>query len=161
MAKIYGTLVGALLVANPMTPPNAALAGGGSRQLRLDTAELNAAAVGDTISLGKYRWETTISPDSKVYYDALGAGVTVSVGDITTPNALSVATSAAAAGSKSLISSIDIANYGLPLWKLLGYVDLPTAKLVDALGAELLLTVAAATGTATGTVTWDIKGTEK
>lgn len=161
MAKQYGLYVDTLLRAAPPKQAPAARAGGHISQLRLDTAELVAAAAADIVSLGFYKWETLLSPDSKVYYDALGTGVTLKIGDATDDDKLAVAAAASSAGSRSLIASIAIENYGKPLWDMLGYASLAAAKAVNSAGCELLLTVAAVSTTADGTVTWDIKGIEK
>ncbi|WP_303829389.1 hypothetical protein [Asticcacaulis taihuensis] len=163
MARILGLFVGALLAANPYKAPPAQLAGGGLRVLRNDTTELNANAVADVVPLGTFHWETVIDPSSQIANDAFAANTTISVGDATYPAALAAAASVSTAGSRSLVASVDIAKYPMPLWKVLGYASLAAAKLTNSSGCELIATLGASTGTPTftGTLSWLIKGIEK
>lgn len=66
-----------------------------------DSYEAAAAAIGDTIELATLPEGQTIV-DVKIYFDALGAGSTLEVGDSNTSDLYIAATSTASAGSASL-----------------------------------------------------------
>lgn len=159
MTKFYGSKVGSVILASQSTPlVSIALKGGGNTVLIRDTIELAAAAAADTVSLGKVDWETIIDPTaaSSIWFDDLGTGQTISIGDATFPNALCNATdTSTAAGTALVMKSVDVANYFKPLWQILGHASLAAAKLV-ASSCELLATNNAAA--ATGTLTWQIIG---
>lgn len=157
MAKFFGSLVGSVILAAQSVPlVGAALRGGTDQVLIRDTIELSAAAA-DTVSLGSFDWDTVINPlNSTFWFDDLGTGNTVSIGDITYPNALCNAQdTATAAGSALVLKSVDIANYFKPLWAQLGYASLAAARAVGA-RCELLAKVNSAA--AAGTLTWQIVG---
>ncbi|PZQ63356.1 MAG: hypothetical protein DI570_09190 [Phenylobacterium zucineum] len=161
MAMFYGSIVGAVISAlssNPLV--SVAHKDGADRIIIRDTVELAAAAANDTVSLVKVDWETVINPDtSKFWFDDLGTGNTVSIGDVTYPNALCNAQdTSTAAGSALIMKSVDVANYFKPLWQVLGYASLAAAKAVGT-KCELLAKVNSAA--ATGTLTWQIFGAKK
>ena len=157
MTKRYGSLVGALKQLVPIKPIPMALENSTDRILARDTILLAAAPIADTISLGFFGWESVLDPTScDLYFDALGANSTVSVGDVTNPAALAAATDThTAAGSLKMLKTITIGNWFQPLWQQLGYATLAAAKLVGT-NCELLATIAG--GAATGNVSWQIKG---
>jgi hypothetical protein len=156
MAKTYGSLVGTLQQNTPPDVVPTALANSPDIIIVRDTIELAAAAT-DTVSLCKVPWETVIDPfGSDFSFDDLGTGTTLSVGNVTYPNALCNAQDVAtAAGTAKVCKSLDVANYFKPLWQALGYATLAAAKLISA-QCELLATVN--TAAAAGTLTWQIKG---
>lgn len=160
MAKHYGSLVGAILQLARPRQVDEAFQNTKDVVIVRDTALLAAAPVADTIQLGTMGWETVLDPITcDVYFDALGANSTLSVGDVTYPAALCAATDThTAAGSVKVCKSITIGNYFQPLWQLLGYADLPTAQKVGK-QCELLATIAG--GAATGNVTWQLKGARR
>lgn len=159
MAKYYGSLVGSLLSAVQSTPLIPTTLKNGQDQILIrDTIELNAVA-NDTVQLAVLSWETVLSPSGLFYFDDLGTGCTISVGDITYPNALCNAQDVAtAAGSALIMKSVDIANYFKPLWQQLGYASLAAAKAVGE-KCELLFKVNSAA--AAGTLTWQLFGQKR
>lgn len=155
MTKYYGSLVGTPKRATPPTMIPNALENSSDKILVRDTIEL-AASAADTVQLGYAPWETVIAPASTFYFDDLGTGCTLSIGDVTYPNALCAAQDVAtAAGSALVMKSVDIANYFKPLWQVLGYASLAAAQAVGS-RCELLATVN--TAAAAGTLTWQIAG---
>lgn len=157
MANQFGSLVGAIISAVQSTPlVSIALKGGGDQVLIRDTCEV-AASAADTVTLGKFDWETIINPGASMFwFDDLGTGNTVSVGDASFPNALCNAQdTATAAGSALILKSVDIANYFKPLWQQLGHATLAAAKLT---GAQCTLLAKVNAAAAAGTLTWQILG---
>lgn len=149
--------MGALLSTTQSTPlVSPAYKGGGDQVLIRDTVEV-AAAANDFISLGKVSWESVINPHtSKFYFDDLGTGCTLSIGDVTYATALCSAQDVAtAAGSADVMKSVDIANYFKPLWQVLGYASLAAAKLI---GSRCELLAKVNTAAAAGTLSWQIMG---
>ena len=112
--------------------------------------------IGSKIYLGDVPWDAILDPDlSKLHFDDAGTSVVLDIGDSNDENALAdnldVAT---AAGSASLMGSVDRANYGKRLWELLGYASRPkTGK------ARLYATVAGANTSAACDLFWKIVGT--
>lgn len=158
MAKFYGSLVGTPKQATPPRQTSHAHENGTDHVIVRDTIEL-AAAANDTVQLAVLPWETVIAPSSTFYFDDLGAGCTLSIGDATYPNALCNAQDVAtAAGSALVMKSVDIANYFKPLWQQLGYASLTAAKAVGPF-CELLAKVNSAA--AAGTLTWSIHGQKR
>lgn len=157
MTKRYGSLVGALKQLVPIKPIPMALELSTDRCIVRDTILLAAAPIADTISLGLIGWETVLDPVAcDLYFDALGAASTLSIGDVTYPAALAAATDThTAAGTMKVMKSVTIGSYFLPLWQQLGYATLAAAQAVGS-KCELLATIAG--GAATGNVTWQIKG---
>lgn len=158
MAKFYGSLVGTPKQATPPRQTSHSHENGSDHVIVRDTIEL-AAAANDTVQLTIVPWETVLSPNSTFWFDDLGTGCTLSIGDVTYPNALCNAQDvAAAAGSALVMKSVDIANYFKPLWAQLGYASLAAAKAVGPF-CELLAKVNSAA--AAGTLTWQITGQKR
>lgn len=160
MTKRYGSLVGSVKQNVPFRPVDSAFENGKDMILVRDTILLAAAPIADTISLGVFGWESVLDPvGCDVYFDALGAASTLSVGDVTYPAALAAATDThTAAGSMKALKTITIGNWFQPLWQQLGYASLAAAKAVGN-QCELLATIAG--GAATGNVTWQFKGARR
>lgn len=156
MAKIKGLYLGVALSALSAGLVRSVYSGAELQNLVSDTAELSATPVSDVISLGVFSVDARIHPDSLIYTDALGASTTLSIGDATYPAALAAAASTASAGNRSVIASVNIADYFKPLWQQLGYASRQAAVAANSQGIELLATIGGAA--ATGTVTWLIKG---
>lgn len=155
MAKFYGSLVGTPKRATPPALVPYVLENSSDKVLVRDTIEL-AAAAADQVQLVKLPWETVLSPNSTFYFDDLGTGCTLSIGDVTYPNALCNAQDvAAAAGSALVMKSVDIANYFKPLWQMLGYASLAAAQ---AVGSQCELIATVNSQAAAGTLTWQIVG---
>lgn len=160
MTLRLGSLVGALLAGVPSVSVPATRYNGTDHVLIRDTVELAAAPIADTVEMHHaLPWETVLSPSGcTIYFDGLGANVTLSIGDAAHPAALAVATAANAAGSFNMMKTVDIADYYKPLWQQLGYASLAAAKAV-APACQLLATIAGAA--ATGTVTWAMHGQKR
>lgn len=158
MATFYGSLVGTPKRATPASPIPSFLENSTDSILVRDTIELAAAAT-DLVQAAKLPWETVLGAAGTVYFDDLGASTTLSLGDITYPNALINAQDVAtAAGSCSALKSVDVANYFKPLWQMLGYASLTAAQ---AIGAQCELLFKINTAAATGTLTWQLSGAKR
>ena len=160
MAKQYGSLVGTPHQASPPKMADMAFERGKDQVLVRDTVEL-AAAAGDTVQLAVLGWETVLDPTGCQFWcDDLGAGGTISIGDVTDFDAFAAAvdTDTAALGLTSMLTALDISLYFKPLWAMLGYASLAAAKAVGD-QCELLLTRSAAAGA--GTICWQMKGSRR
>lgn len=117
-----------------------------------DVIELAAAPANDTIFLGKYPSNTILDPYScRVWFDDLGTGITMDVGDSSNPDGLADGVDVAtAAGSFNLLVTVGIENYYKPLWAQLGYASDPGGQI------ELYGTILGAA--ATGTVAAQVMG---
>lgn len=157
MTKRYGLLVGTPKQAFPTAIVDMGLENATDVILVRDKIILAAAPAADVISLGVIGWDSIIDPiGSDLYFDALGASTTLSIGDVTYPAALAAATDThTAAGSVKALKAITIGNWYEPLWQTLGYATLAAAKLIGN-QCELLATIAG--GAATGNVAWQLKG---
>lgn len=155
MTKRFGTLVGAVKQLGTFRPVDTAYEHSSDHVLVRDTITLAAAAINDTVQLGVFGWETVINPNGDVWHDALGAGVTLSIGDITFPTALMNAEVCTAAGSAKITKALTLDKYFAPLWQALGYADLKTAQ---AVGAQCELLAKVGVGAATGIVSWQLTG---
>jgi hypothetical protein len=161
MTKLYGSLVGAIKQISPMQPVDNAYERNNDAILVRDTITLAAAAAATTIqAIVGLGWESVLHPPGcYVANGALGAGVTISLGDVTYPAALAAATAVNAAGTTlSGLPAVTIGNYWQPLWQQLGYASLTAAKAVGP-QAELLFTIAGAA--ATGILTWQLSGVRR
>lgn len=157
MADLYGALVGTPSQAVPITPAPAAYAGSRDITIVRDKVELAAAAATTTIRAAVVGWETVLDPFACDFsFDDMGTSVTLSLGNITYPNALCNAQDVAtAAGTAKALKSVDINNYYKPLWEQLGYASLAAAKLIGD-SCELMFKVN--TAAATGTLVWQLRG---
>jgi hypothetical protein len=157
-AKYYGTYVGTPLQSMPPRPVDEAYHHGAYKLMVRDSVTLAGAVVNGAISLGFLGWTAVIDPfNSQFANAALGAGVLLSVGDVTYPAALSAAASASAASGATRLQTV-VAGYFQPLWQALGYPDLPTAQAVGQ-KCELLATITGAP--ATGFFAWQLVGSER
>ena len=128
---------------------------------QIDRCELpTAVEVGSVVYLADVAWDfVPIRELSTLNFDDAGTGVTIDLGDINDPNALIAGPDiAAAAGSCSLIKSVDISKEGDPLWKLLGYADRDTA-LATGKKARLYFTITGATTGNACSLAWKLIGT--
>ncbi len=153
MAKQFGSLVGTPRQANH-------LVGMGYEKctdhIIVRDKVLLAAAAADTVQCCLVGWESILSPGSKFWFDDLGTGGTVSLGDVTYPNALANAVNTdSAAGSSDALAAVAPANYFKPLWQMLGYATLAAAQAVGA-QCEMLFTRNTAAGA--GNMAWQITG---
>jgi hypothetical protein len=159
MADFNGSLVGAIigpgaarLGNHPAIP--LALRGGSDQVFVRDTIELATAfAQNDRVFLGAIPSDAIINPlTSTVWFDDLGASITMDIGSTAAENALCAAQDVAtAAGSCSVVRSLDVANYWRPLWQNLGLSADPGGT-ID-LWAKL-----EGGDPGTGTMTWQIAG---
>lgn len=159
MTKFLGSLIGTPKAAVPASPIPNYLQDSKDWVLARDTIELAASAT-DTVQAALLPWETVLNPYTcDASFDDLGTGTTLSLGDITYPNALCNATDVAtAAGTIKAMKSVDIANYFKPLWQTLGYATLAAAQ---AVGAQCELLWKINTAAAAGTLSWQLMGTKR
>lgn len=154
MTMRFGSLVGIAYSGVNATPKQTSSAheNGTDHILIRDQIELAAAAINDTIWLGKFPSNTVLDPAGCTgWFDDLGTSVTLDVGGANDPDGLTAAQDVAtAAGSFNLLKSVDIANYFKPIWAQLGYAADPGGVL------DLYATVKG--GAATGTFAFQIKG---
>lgn len=122
--------------------------------LVIDRAVWAAAAdIGSTVDMVDLPSTCIPLPgDCPVIRTALGAGVTMSIGDATYPSGLVNALDVAAAGQADLLASKAASTWGDPLWKLLGYPADPAKNI------RLRATFAGANAAA-GTLAYRISGT--
>ena len=159
MAKHLGVLVGAIKAAVPFQPVDAAFENTKDTVLVRDYTVLAAAPAADTVSLGFFGWESIVDPvGSDVFYDNLGAGTTLSVGDVTHTTALLNAQATSAAGSSKVGQTNAKTLWYAPLWQALGYASLAAAQAVGS-NCELLATIGGAA--ATGNLLWSLKGQKR
>lgn len=153
----FGSLVGAKKQTVPPSSVPATFENGTDHVIIRDTILLAAAPIADAIEIcHQLPWETVLSATGcTLFFDALGASTTLSIGDAAHPAALAAATSTVSAGSLNMVKTITIDQYFQPLWKNLGYATLAAAKAV-APSCQLLATIAG--GAATGNVTWTMHG---
>ena len=108
----------------------------GRVRVAMDEIEATAAmAIADRIFLAKLPSDCVLLPISTLYFDDLGTAPTLDFGDAVDPNGLASVISAATAGSESLMSVVDIVNYGQRLWELLGHASDPGGQI------DLFLTI--------------------
>lgn len=113
-----------------------------------DTVEITAGdSIGSTYYLAKLPSNCRIEPGSKIYFDAIGTGATLDIGDANSVDALATDIDIAAAGSANVLEAVDIADYGKYLWELLGYEKDPGGQI------DLTFTLAGAAATNSGTLT--------
>lgn len=155
MTKRFGVFVGAVKQLAQPRPVDFGYENGTDHVLVRDVVTLAAAPIADIIQLGVFGWESIINPNGDVWFDALGASTTLSIGDAGHPAALAAATSTVAAGSMKISKSLTLDLYFAPLWQALGYATLAAAKAV-ADQCELIGTIAG--GAATGKVAWQLTG---
>lgn len=152
MADFLGALVGTPEAAAEPPRINKAYKGGAQHVLVRDVFEGDLAQ-NDRILLGKIRSDAIIDPlTSVIWFDDLGTSVTMDIGSTAAENALVAAQDVAtAAGSCSILKSVDIANYHKKLWQLLGLTADP--------GVPIEIWAKFEGGNpATGTVAWQIIG---
>lgn len=155
MTKFFGARVGTPKQSTRPVQISSQLERGSDHVLCRDDLTFAAAQIADTFQIAVLPWETVIAPGSTLYFAALGAGTTLEIGDVTSSVALAAATATNAAGSMLMTKAKTPAHYFDPLWKLLGYADLPTAKAVGPF-AEILGTLRG--GAATGEIAWNLVG---
>lgn len=155
MTTRYGALVGTPSQGGGFTQIPSVFQNSKDGILVRDRIELSAAPANDLIFLARLPSNTVLDPDGCIcWFDDLGTGVTMDVGDTTNVDGLVDGQDvAAAAGSFNLMKTVDVALYFEPLWKVLemasdpgGHIDL-YAKILGA--------------AATGTVVWQIKGQKR
>jgi hypothetical protein len=90
--------------------------------LARDYVTLAGNIVGDQVSLGSYRSTTFIDTlRSYLWWDALGVGVTLNIGDLAHPTGVRTALAVAAAGNSPLFAAPPAAQIMAPLWQRLGW----------------------------------------
>jgi len=151
-----GALVGSVLAAAGARQVPNVFQNSTDQIIVRDRVELSAAPANDLILLARLPSATVLDPDGCIcWFDDLGTGITLDVGEGTTHidalvDGQDVAT---AAGSFNLLKTVDIANYFEPIWKQLGYAKDPNKPI------ELFAKILG--GAATGTVVWQLKGAKR
>jgi|GEM_PF-5299472 len=108
----------------------AKLSGGKVRQVTGTVQVVTANNAESTYAMAKIPTDAVIDPDSKLYFDAFGAGKTVDIeavisGTVQT-QLLTDGLDVENAGSASVLdSNIAIQNYAKPLWSLMGMTSDP------------------------------------
>lgn len=138
---------------------NARQAGGMHVQcLAQGVSEVVGGVLTDRVVLGTLPLDAVLLINlSDISHDAMGTGVTLSVGDATYPAALNAAAAAATAGSRKVGASVNIDKTGAPLWEMLGYASREAAYSANLKGITLYATFPAGAAVA-GTVSWTILG---
>lgn len=156
MAKYYGSLVGTLvqgLQTSGVGLVSDRYKDGRDQVLGRDLYQTQGNLVNDTLSLAVLKSNAFIDQgNSFMWWGALGAGVTLSVGDVNHPATLASAVAAAAAGSGPLQALFVPAWMGQPLWQRLGYAADPGGTI------ELLATIAGAAPANGINIAWQICG---
>jgi hypothetical protein len=155
MAKFYGSLVGAVLQNFPLRPADKAFGNTSDAVMVRDIVTLAAAPIGSLISLGFVGWEATLTKDCLLWSSGLGAGVLMSVGDVTFASRYGSGFNVATPATIAMIGPALTAVYFQPLWQQLGYGNLAAAQLVGP-KCELLATLSGAV--ATGNLAWQLLG---
>lgn len=128
----------------------------------MDRVELpTGVEVGSKIYIGDVSWDfIPIRELSYVNFDDAGTSVTLNFGDANDADILIAAQDiSAAAGSASLLKSVDISKEGDPLWKLLGYADRDAAVTAVGAVAKPYFSIAGATTGAVCSLAWKFVGT--
>jgi hypothetical protein len=155
MAKLIGSLVGApvqnLQASGYGLVPN--LFKDGSDQILVrDVVQFNNNVIGDVISLGVFKSTAYLDyAGSNVFFDAVGAGVTLNIGDAAHASALNSAMSLAAQGQLPLAKAKAV-QMGFPLWQRLNWASDPGGTI------ELLATIGGAAPTNGMNFAWQIVG---
>jgi hypothetical protein len=154
--KFYGSLVGQPLqnlAATGFGAVSNRFVDGSDHVVVRDYVTFQGGAIGDTISFGLLKSAAYIDHgNSYLWWTALGAGVTLSIGDAAHPNALANALNVAAVGTQDFEVLWTPPWIGQPLWQHLGYASDPGGRI------ELIGTIAGA-GAANGqSLAWQIMG---
>ena len=153
MAKFYGSLVGAAIQKGGFAGVSNFSKDGSDHVLIRDTVALSPAnVVGDQVSLAVLRSSAFIDPSAVLWNDALGAGVTLNIGDVNYPAGLMNGAPVSAAGSGTLWRNFTPSRMAQPLWQALGYGVNPGGFL------ELLATITGAAPSAAGSLAWKLIG---
>jgi hypothetical protein len=156
MAKYYGSLVGTPvqgLQTSGVGFVSDRYKDGKDQILVRDVYTMAGNVATDTISLALLKSTAYIDQgNSFMWWGALGAGVTLSVGDATHPTALANAVAAATLGSGPLSPAFIGAWMAYPLWQRLGYAGDPGGNI------ELLATIGGAAPANGMTLAWQIFG---
>jgi hypothetical protein len=86
-------------------------------------------AINDRLFFARLPSACRILPDSTIYHDGITGLTDVDVGDANDPNGLADAINLSSAGSALVLEQVDLANYGLRLWELLGYTEDPGGQI--------------------------------
>jgi hypothetical protein len=156
MAKIFGSVVGAPLqnlAATGFGAISNRFKDGTDNVLVRDFVVFQGNVVGDQVSFGSLKSSAYIDHgNSYLWWTALGAGVTLSIGDVNHPNALANAYAVAAVGTQDFEVLWVPSWIGTPLWQHLGYAADPGGNI------ELLGTLGGANPANTQSLAWQIVG---
>ena len=112
------------------------------------------SVVGGTLLATRLPSQAIILPESRVYWEALGAGVTLDFGAANDADGLMSAVDAAAAGSASALEARAVGEYDWRLWKALAFTEDPLTQ------QELYFTIGGATVAAAKKVFFSILYTD-
>lgn len=149
MTKLLGALVGSQISNNNLVSTR--FSQGTDNILVRDRVLTAGNLIGDTVSLALLKSTAFISPSSKLWWQAFGAGCTLSIGDVNHTATLTSALDVSAAGAGDLMVLFNASKMGKQLWDLLGYSTDPGGTL------ELLATFAGA-NPANVSMAWAISG---
>ncbi len=153
--NVNGVLVDAVIAATPGAIVPNLFANGSDNVLRRDYAALTTANnIGDTITLGTFKSNTYLDPASVIWFDALGTGCQLNIGDANHTSGLASALAVAAAGNAHINKSFVPGHMGYPLWQHLGYASDPGGNIT------LIATIANAAPTSNGNVGWKLVGVQ-
>lgn len=155
MTKVYGQLVGAqvnLLNTGGVGIVPAFLKDWTDQVICRDYVTLAGNVIGDQVSLGFFKPTAFIDLfNCFLLKDALGAGVTCNIGDVSNVSGLAAAIALSAAGWVGIKPGFNSPGIIGPLWQRLSYPTQPVGDL------ELLLTFAGANPGAGG-LGWQFSG---
>jgi hypothetical protein len=155
MAKLYGVIVGSqvnLLLTGGIgiVPPD--LKDTSDLVIARDYVTFAGNVIGDQVSLGVFRSSAYIDLlSSYVLRDALGAGCTCNIGDITYPSGFVAGLNLNVAGWVQVKTGMGAAGMAGLLWSKIGYPSDPGGNI------EILLTLAGANPGA-GSFGWQFSG---
>lgn len=154
MATLYGALVGALIQAGKgFAGVSNRFKDGSDDILIRDTVALTTAnLIGDVIVLGTFKSNAYIDPAATLWNDALGASVTLNIGDSVHPTGLASALAVTNAGNAAIHKAFTPVMMGYPLWQKLGYSADPGGFLT------LQAVIAGANIATPGSLAWKIVG---
>lgn len=112
----------------------------------------NGDSIGSKLYLANVPSNAILSPLSAIYNAAITSLNDVDLGDAETADALVNGADFTSAGSVSAMDAVALADYGKPLWELLGHTEDPGGMI------DLFLTLKAAAGAA-GDVSFDLMWT--
>jgi len=123
--------------------------------MHFDRCEVTSGdSVGSKLYFGRFPRSAIILPQSKVFFGALGASVTLDIGDANSADGLASDIDVSAAGSGDFLEAVAAENLGKPLWELLGYASEDAAEETLTLYGTLAGAAAGATKSVAFSLIW-------